>query len=122
DYIIIIIIPLSGGFKKKLVKVGRTMEYQQLAPPPPPPPPAVSQVVPAAILHVQQQQQQQQQQGPQSHPHIVVPTQQQQGHMPPVGHGAHQIHAPLPSIHEDSASSRWSQYQHLWRQHHVYMN
>ncbi|XP_014218948.1 hepatic leukemia factor-like isoform X2 [Copidosoma floridanum] len=94
------------------------MEYQQLVPPP----------VPSALLHHPQQQPQ----GPQApHPHIVVapahnPQQQPPqppppSSMPPTTH-AHQIHAPLPSLHEDSASSRWTQYQHLWRQHHVYMN
>ncbi|XP_016836688.1 hepatic leukemia factor isoform X10 [Nasonia vitripennis] len=96
------------------------MEYQQLAPPP----------VPVAVLHqTHHPQQSQQPGGPQApHPHIVVapahngpPPQQQQQQMPPTTH-AHQIHAPLPSLHEDSASSRWTQYQHLWRQHHVYMN
>nr|XP_012218185.1 PREDICTED: thyrotroph embryonic factor isoform X8 [Linepithema humile] len=102
------------------------MEYQQLAPPP----------VPAGVLHTQahhpQHQQQQQQQQPvqqQQHPHIVVAPAHQQPQsqqpppppLPPTSH-SHQVHPPLPPIHDDSTSSRWSQYQHLWRQHHVYMN
>ncbi|KAK2586581.1 hypothetical protein KPH14_011460 [Odynerus spinipes] len=97
------------------------MEYQQLAPPP----------VPAGVLH-QAHHPQQHQQPPPPHPHIVVapahqpqPQQQQsnptQQALPPTSHG-HQVHAPLPPIHDDSTSSRWTQYQHLWRQHHVYMN
>ncbi|XP_033336419.1 thyrotroph embryonic factor isoform X5 [Megalopta genalis] len=94
------------------------MEYQQLAPPP----------VPGVLhqAHHQQQQHQQTVQPPQ--PHIVVaPAHQQQPQqpppppLPPTSHG-HQVHAPLPPIHDDSTSSRWSQYQHLWRQHHVYVN
>ncbi|EZA50105.1 hypothetical protein X777_11548 [Ooceraea biroi] len=107
------------------------MEYQQLAPPP----------IPAGVLHTQahhpqpphQQQQQQQPQQPPvqppQHPHIVVAPAHQQPQsqqppppsLPPASHG-HQVHPPLPPIHDDSTSSRWSQYQHLWRQHHVYMN
>ncbi|XP_050456759.1 thyrotroph embryonic factor isoform X4 [Cataglyphis hispanica] len=100
------------------------MEYQQLAPPP----------VSAGVLHAQahhppqSQHQQQPVQPPQPHPHIVVaPAHQQQSQqpppppLPPASHG-HQVHPPLPPIHDDSTSSRWSQYQHLWRQHHVYMN
>ncbi|XP_011879727.1 PREDICTED: thyrotroph embryonic factor isoform X7 [Vollenhovia emeryi] len=102
------------------------MEYQQLAPPP----------VPAGVLHTQahhpqpqHQQQQQQPVQPPQHPHIVVAPAHQQPQsqqpppppLPPTSHG-HQVHPPLPPIHEDSTSSRWSQYQHLWRQHHVYMN
>ncbi|XP_078035595.1 thyrotroph embryonic factor-like isoform X2 [Augochlora pura] len=94
------------------------MEYQQLAPPP----------VPGVLhqAHHPQQQHQQTVQPPQ--PHIVVaPAHQQQPQqpppppLPPTPHG-HQVHAPLPPIHDDSTSSRWSQYQHLWRQHHVYVN
>ncbi|XP_076230120.1 thyrotroph embryonic factor isoform X3 [Nomia melanderi] len=94
------------------------MEYQQLAPPP----------VPGVLhqAHHQQQQHQQPVQPPQ--PHIVVaPAHQQQPQqpppppLPPTSHG-HQVHAPLPPIHDDSTSSRWTQYQHLWRQHHVYVN
>lgn len=88
------------------------MEYQQLAPPP----------VPTGILHHPQASQQQPQPPPPQapHPHIVVaPGPQQPQAIATNGHPA--IH-PLPSIHEDSASSRWTQYQHLWRQHHVYMN
>ncbi|OAD53112.1 hypothetical protein WN48_10741 [Eufriesea mexicana] len=91
------------------------MEYQQLVPPPVP-------------LHQAHHQQHQQQPVQPPHPHIVVaPAHQQQPQqpppppLPPTSHG-HQVHAPLPSIHEDSTSSRWSQYQHLWRQHHVYVN
>ncbi|XP_018403034.1 PREDICTED: thyrotroph embryonic factor isoform X2 [Cyphomyrmex costatus] len=99
------------------------MEYQQLAPPP----------VPAGVLHTQahhpQPQHQQQPVQPPQHPHIVVAPAHQQPQsqqpppppLPPTSHG-HQVHPPLPPIHEDSTSSRWSQYQHLWRQHHVYMN
>ncbi|KAL0126292.1 hypothetical protein PUN28_004996 [Cardiocondyla obscurior] len=99
------------------------MEYQQLAPPP----------VPAGVLHAQahhpQPQHQQQPVQPPQHPHIVVAPAHQQPQsqqpppppLPPTSHG-HQVHPPLPPIHEDSTSSRWSQYQHLWRQHHVYMN
>lgn len=99
------------------------MEYQQLAPPP----------VPAGVLHAQahhppQSQHQQQPVQPPQHPHIVVaPAHQQQSQqpppppLPPTSHG-HQVHPPLPPIHDDSTSSRWTQYQHLWRQHHVYMN
>ena len=108
------------------------MDYQQLAPPPPPPPSSAPNS--ANILHqvtvVQQQQQQHtsaatNQQQP--HPHIVVapalqaPPSSQIQALTNVQH-AHQIHGPLPSIHDDSASSRWSQYQHIWRQHHVYIN
>ncbi|XP_024942321.1 thyrotroph embryonic factor isoform X11 [Cephus cinctus] len=90
------------------------MEYQQLAPPPVP-----------GVLHQAHHPQQHQPPGP-PHPHIVVaPAHQQQPQppppLPPTSH-AHQVHAPLPPIHDDSTSSRWSQYQHLWRQHHVYMN
>lgn len=97
------------------------MEYQQLAPPP------VPGVLHQAAHHPQQHQQPVQ---PPPHPHIVVapahqPQSQQQQPppppLPPASHG-HQVHPPLPPIHEDSTSSRWSQYQHLWRQHHVYMN
>ncbi|XP_024878789.1 thyrotroph embryonic factor isoform X1 [Temnothorax curvispinosus] len=98
------------------------MEYQQLAPPP----------VPAGVLHTQAHhpppQHQQQPVQPPQHPHIVVAPAHQQPQsqpppppLPPTSHG-HQVHPPLPPIHEDSTSSRWSQYQHLWRQHHVYMN
>ncbi|XP_025267046.1 thyrotroph embryonic factor isoform X5 [Camponotus floridanus] len=99
------------------------MEYQQLAPPP----------VPAGVLHAQahhppQSQHQQQPVQPPQHPHIVVaPAHQQQSQqpppppLPPTPHG-HPVHPPLPPIHDDSTSSRWTQYQHLWRQHHVYMN
>ncbi|KYN32507.1 Hepatic leukemia factor [Trachymyrmex septentrionalis] len=100
------------------------MEYQQLAPPP----------VPAGVLHTQAhhpqpQPQHQQPVQPPQHPHIVVAPAHQQPQsqqpppppLPPTSHG-HQVHPPLPSIHDDSTSSRWSQYQHLWRQHHVYMN
>ncbi|XP_076652627.1 thyrotroph embryonic factor isoform X4 [Halictus rubicundus] len=95
------------------------MEYQQLAPPP----------VPGVLhqAHHQQQQHQQTVQPPQ--PHIVVaPAHQQQPQqpppppLPPTSHGHQVVHAPLPPIHDDSTSSRWSQYQHLWRQHHVYVN
>lgn len=93
------------------------MEYQQLAPPPVP-----------GVLHQAHHQQHQQQPVQPPHPHIVVaPAHQQQPQqpppppLPPTSHG-HQVHAPLPPIHEDSTSSRWSQYQHLWRQHHVYVN
>ncbi|XP_015522111.1 thyrotroph embryonic factor isoform X14 [Neodiprion pinetum] len=90
-----------------------TMEYQQLAPPP----------VPVVIHQVHHPQQHPP--GPQ-HPHIVVApahqqTQQPPAPLPPTSH-AHQVHTPLPPIHDDSTSSRWTQYQHLWRQHHVYMN
>ncbi|XP_018368744.1 PREDICTED: thyrotroph embryonic factor isoform X2 [Trachymyrmex cornetzi] len=97
------------------------MEYQQLAPPP----------VPAGVLHTQAhhpQPQHQQPVQPPQHPHIVVAPAHQQPQsqpppppLPPTSHG-HQVHPPLPPIHDDSTSSRWSQYQHLWRQHHVYMN
>ncbi|XP_071647769.1 thyrotroph embryonic factor isoform X4 [Temnothorax longispinosus] len=98
------------------------MEYQQLAPPP----------VPTGVLHTQAHhpppQHQQQPVQPPQHPHIVVAPAHQQPQsqpppppLPPTSHG-HQVHPPLPPIHEDSTSSRWSQYQHLWRQHHVYMN
>ncbi|KAG7189728.1 hypothetical protein KM043_017395 [Ampulex compressa] len=94
------------------------MEYQQLAPPP----------VPGVVLHQAHHPQQHQQTVQPPHPHIVVaPAHQQQPQqpppppIPPTSHG-HQVHAPLPPIHEDSTSSRWTQYQHLWRQHHVYMN
>ncbi|KAG5325232.1 HLF factor, partial [Pseudoatta argentina] len=98
------------------------MEYQQLAPPP----------VPTGVLHTQAhhpQPQHQQPVQPPQHPHIVVAPAHQQSQsqqpppppLPPTSHG-HQVHPPLPPIHEDSTSSRWSQYQHLWRQHHVYMN
>lgn len=93
------------------------MEYQQLPPPPVP-----------GVLHQAHHQQHQQQPVQPPHPHIVVaPAHQQQPQqpppppLPPTSHG-HQVHAPLPPIHEDSTSSRWSQYQHLWRQHHVYVN
>ncbi|XP_053996338.1 thyrotroph embryonic factor isoform X1 [Hylaeus anthracinus] len=93
------------------------MEYQQLAPPPVP-----------VTLHPAHHQQQHQQPVQPPHPHIVVaPALQQQPQqpppppLPPTSHG-HQVHAPLPPIHDDSTSSRWSQYQHLWRQHHVYVN
>ncbi|XP_033224143.1 thyrotroph embryonic factor isoform X2 [Belonocnema kinseyi] len=90
------------------------MEYQQLAPPPVP-----------GVLHQAHHPQQHQPPGPQPHPHIVVaPAHQQQSQpppLPPASH-AHQVHAPLPSIHADSASSRWNQYQHLWRQHPMYIN
>ena len=92
------------------------MEYQQLAPPPLP-----------GVLHQAHHPQQHQPPGPQPHPHIVVaPAHQQQSQpppppLPPASH-AHQVHAPLPSIHADSASSRWNQYQHLWRQHPMYIN
>ncbi|XP_076293546.1 thyrotroph embryonic factor isoform X6 [Lasioglossum baleicum] len=95
------------------------MEYQQLAPPP----------VPGVLhqAHHQQQQHQQTVQPPQ--PHIVVaPAHQQQPQqpppppLPPTSHGHQVVHGPLPPIHDDSTSSRWSQYQHLWRQHHVYVN
>ncbi|KOX67821.1 hypothetical protein WN51_07674 [Melipona quadrifasciata] len=92
------------------------MEYQQLPPPPVP-----------GVLHQAHHQQHQQQPVQPPHPHIVVaPAHQQQPQqpppppLPPTSHG-HQVHAPLPPIHEDSTSSRWSQYQHLWRQHHVYL-
>ncbi|KOC67259.1 Hepatic leukemia factor [Habropoda laboriosa] len=94
------------------------MEYQQLAPPP----------VPGVLHQAHHQQQHQQQPVQPPHPHIVVaPAHQQQPQqpppppLPPTSHG-HQVHAPLPPIHEDSTSSRWTQYQHLWRQHHVYVN
>lgn len=94
------------------------MEYQQLAPPPVP-----------GVLHQAHHPQQHQQPVQPQHPHIVVapahqPQSQQQPPpppLPPTSHG-HQVHPPLPPIHDDSTSSRWSQYQHLWRQHHVYMN
>lgn len=93
------------------------MEYQQLAPPPVP-----------GVLHQAHHQQQHQQPVQPPHPHIVVaPAHQQQPQqpppppLPPTSHN-HQVHAPLPPIHDDSTSSRWSQYQHLWRQHHVYVN
>ncbi|XP_017884883.1 thyrotroph embryonic factor isoform X7 [Ceratina calcarata] len=94
------------------------MEYQQLAPPPVP-----------GVLHQAHHQQHPQQAPVQTpHPHIVVaPAHQQQPQqpppppLPPTSH-SHQVHTPLPPIHEDSTSSRWSQYQHLWRQHHVYVN
>ncbi|XP_015126013.1 thyrotroph embryonic factor isoform X4 [Diachasma alloeum] len=102
------------------------MEYQQLVPPPVP--------VSHQSHHSQQQhpnQQSHHQQAvvatvPPPHPHIVLApahqTQQPPPNLPPPTTHAHQVHPPLPSIHDDSTSSRWTQYQHIWRQHHVYMN
>ncbi|XP_011315358.1 thyrotroph embryonic factor isoform X6 [Fopius arisanus] len=104
-----------------------TMEYQQLAPPPVP-------VVSHQSHHPQVQhpnQQSHHQQAvvatvPPPHPHIVLApahqNQQPPPNLPPPTTHAHQVHPPLPSIHDDSTSSRWTQYQHIWRQHHVYMN
>ncbi|XP_034943537.1 thyrotroph embryonic factor isoform X9 [Chelonus insularis] len=108
------------------------MEYQQL----------VSSPVSVVQSHHPQQPQQQQQnhhhhpaqsqqaQTPvtsvqSSHPHIVLAPahqpQQPPPNLPPPTSHAHQVH-PLPPIHDDSTSSRWTQYQHIWRQHQVYMN
>ncbi|XP_023314554.1 hepatic leukemia factor-like isoform X10 [Trichogramma pretiosum] len=112
------------------------MDYQQLAPPPPATGPTPANMLHSVVAAQQQQQQQQQQQtsagngGPpppqNQHPHIVVAPAHQQQPMslpPAIQQHAHQIHAPLPSLHDDvSASSRWSQYQHMWRQHHVHIN
>ncbi|XP_008558716.1 thyrotroph embryonic factor isoform X1 [Microplitis demolitor] len=79
--------------------------------------------------HHQQQQNQSQVTVPPSHPHIVLaPAHQPQQpqppppNLPPPTTHAHQLHPPLPPIHDDSTSSRWTQYQHIWRQHHVYIN
>lgn len=87
------------------------MDYQQLAPPGPVPQVAQQQ---GSILHPPGPPPPGPTPGP-PHPHIVVPQQSHPQQLAPAG-------GPLPSLHEDSASSRWSQYQHLWRQHHVYMN
>ncbi|KAK0081659.1 hypothetical protein PV326_007557 [Microctonus aethiopoides] len=100
------------------------MDYQQLVPPPVP-------VVPHQSHHHHNSQQQQQQQPalaavPPTHPHIVLAPahqpQQPPPNLPPPTTHAHQVHPPLPPIHDDSTSSRWTQYQHIWRQHHVYVN
>ncbi|XP_044014660.1 thyrotroph embryonic factor-like isoform X2 [Aphidius gifuensis] len=107
----------------------QSQQQQQQQPQPPPPPPPLPQ---QQQQHHHHQQHQSQQQSiattvPSSHPHIVLasihPPQQTPPNLPPpTTPHAHQIHPPLPSIHDDSTSSRWTQYQHIWRQHHVYMN
>ncbi|XP_043285960.1 thyrotroph embryonic factor-like isoform X8 [Venturia canescens] len=112
------------------------MEYQQLAPP-------SVQVVLHQSHHPQQQptpnpqtQQHQQNQGtpqqppppppPPPHPHIVLaPAHQPQPPPPPLPPPPtihpHPVHPPLPPIHDDSTSSRWTHYQHIWRQQHAYV-
>ncbi|XP_063987170.1 hepatic leukemia factor isoform X3 [Diachasmimorpha longicaudata] len=101
------------------------MEYQQLVPPSVP----VSHQSHHSQQHPNQQSHHQQAvvaTVPPPHPHIVLApahqTQQPPPNLPPPTTHAHQVHPPLPSIHDDSTSSRWTQYQHIWRQHHVYMN
>ncbi|KAK0180712.1 hypothetical protein PV327_003068 [Microctonus hyperodae] len=107
-----------------IYRMSCAMDYQQLVPPPVP-------VVPHQSHHHHNSQQQQQQQPalaavPPTHPHIVLAPahqpQQPPPNLPPPTTHAHQVHPPLPPIHDDSTSSRWTQYQHIWRQHHVYVN
>lgn len=108
------------------------MEYQQLVSPsvtvvqhgPHHPQPTTQ---PQSQQQPHHQPQNQSQVVPPSHPHIVLapahqPQPQPPPNLPPPTTHAHQLHPPLPPIHDDSTSSRWTQYQHIWRQHHVYIN